>query len=335
MLTQAERSSVAQAQKARFSITKSLNTDFGVFSAFDLMGIDPMDASPVQWDNAYIIREQILHGLEGATALAVPPELCQITSTYAPTYPDLRIDSSDVFLPQGWAYFTDPIIEPNTPDDIPIRALLWWTYPLADLSIFDPGDVSRDRYGLTLVGFSDVSALPGALEKDLSHLPRVVPMVSVMWELDTPDGGEFWPDSVKITKEGVFDVVQTRSPYIKTLQTLWATIRQRMTEPSEDIRVMEKQFKHYRKKTGRPVNRSVRVLRLSEPRRRRYEPTGTGNPLTDRVWTRGHWRMQPFPSRGYLRPKLILPFLRGPWDAPIVKGQERMLLPPRPLDDTE
>lgn len=324
-LDQAEIDAVHTAQRERLATLKWMDSRNGLFTAFDLMGVDPFRATRFQWVGAESIREQIVYGMEKATVLAVPDELCRVVTEFGPTYPDDRVNAADVLLTHGWAYFHTPVSDPNHREETEIRAMLWWTYRLADLPQFDPGEVDPDRHAMTMVGFVDTPRMPNMTPAHIQVRPGLMPAVSVLWELDTADGGDAWGRDVVVKQKRY-----SRQPYIRAMQTLWATIRQRMAEQEVTDEIVSKPLAKHARNRGRRIEQSVQVLRMRQraPRRPVASP-GSGNKLEEIQTVTGHWKNHWFPKQQMHRPKLIGEYERGPFGSPLAERREKIVLPPK------
>lgn len=315
--TESEIHTAQAAHKDRLYLAKYLESPHGLAAVFNLMHVDPSHATPGQWGACRILRKNMVHAVTHAPSIAVPDLTCQLVHAHSPTYPDTRVDSGDVEFPYGFAWFERPIADPHTPDDVyPLRAVLWWTHPASDV----PGLVG-DHHLMTIVGMCDTKTIDGVDQPALSSLPRVMPCVSTMWELDTDDGG--MPNDIADT--------DPRRSYVRSLLTLWAVIGQRLADVDPVRQVMTRQYSHYARKSEFKINDALRLVRISPANRATHGYVGSNRvEWAWQWWVRAFWRNQWYPSTGRNKPKLILPYLKGDPDKP-TKGEHRIYLPPQEM----
>lgn len=112
------------------------------------------------------------------------------------------------------------------------------------------------------------------------------------------------------------DVGGTESP-IKFVIAANAFIRQRLLI-NEKKRVDEKDAKRLRKRGITSFRNTVNVvqLRASERAHPRSKDTKTVD-WSYRWFVRGHWRNQPYKRAGVVRPRFVLPYMKGPEGKPI------------------
>lgn len=317
--TQNEMDTARQAHKSRLGLTKYMGTVRGLHTVYMLMGLDPNTVSDRQALACHTIREQLVYACENATSLAIPQQMCEMTEIHAPHYPGTRIDPGDMTVPFGWAHFAKPITDPVRADAYPLRGVMWWTHRLKEVT----GNEDETEYAITMIGLADTRNFPGADERTLSHLPRALPVTSLVWRLGTEDGG---------LDATVWEAHESRA-YLQTLCTLWALIRQRMVQTEVVHKVMPREYAEYQRKRNRKVNNELRVLRMGPSVRHVYDYFGP-NRMDEATawWVRAHWRNHWFPKLETHKPKLILPYPKGDPDAPVLH-EDRMLLPPLPLAD--
>lgn len=322
-LTAEEKRISEAAHKARASTLKFMDSDRGLLITYDLMDLDPNTVSDRQALANATVREQITHSLRTATTLAVPSELCQVIKDKAPTFPQATIHSSDILAPHGWAYFADPIPDsaPGLPTP-PIRALSWWIYSSDQLPNPEDTDTDNPMPVATIVAWIDSRDLPGANSTNLSHLPSVVPCSSLIWALDTEDGGKVWKDKTLARRAARF------TPYVRALLTLWAVIRQRMVETDTVHQVSPRRFRSLDKPGKAPVNTGLQVARLTRPTRYTYDWALPNRLHRDFCFpVSDHWRMHFHRSWPEPKPVLVSGYLKGDLTGPL-RSPERILLPP-------
>lgn len=306
-ITADERRWARQAHKARLYLTKHMHGPEGLLRTLELSVIHPDEASSDEIRTANTIRSSIASAMTHAVSVAVPGPMCELVDAHAASYPDTRVDAEDMPMPYGWAHFEHPLTDPHAGRlALPLRALLWWT------------ETDHDDAGIiTLIGMVDTKSVPGISAHRLNELPRVVPVVSVVWDMASDDGG----------RGGRIDYRSAK--YIRQLLTLWAIIRQRMAD-AEPVQVMQREYAHYARKSGQPMNPALRVVRLSPATRATHERLGGDRPAWAwQWWVQAHWRQQWYSKSQVHKPKLILPHLKGDETKP-VKGNDRMYLPPKP-----
>jgi hypothetical protein len=309
----------------RLSLLRHMDIDdHGTTMMLELMGVPSAeDVTPGLLEGAVTLRTHN-HMMLAQTELFIgTDEVCGVLNEFAPSYPDATLFLSDILVPFGMVWFADPIDDPSPMQPTPIRALSWTLSQPGDSVIHLLGH-THDKPVLTILGYTDTETL-SRKGGDLQNHPRMYPIVSVLWEIDTESGGIlFGPDIQEITQT-------LRSPYIRLLMAYWALMRQRLFVPAEPVdRVMPRQVKYARRRAPN-LNDKVHIVRL----RRRTSSTYSGfhgfnRPDWKNQWVvRPHWREQWYPSTEEHKLILVWSYIKGPEDKPLI-GAERAFLPPKP-----
>lgn len=300
----------------------------GVRMMLELMGVQTInDVTPGLLDGAGVIRTHNLEALSQAALFVATDELCGVINLAAASYPSKTLFVSDMLTPFGMVWFADPIDDPaNDPEyPAPIRAISWALSQPNDPLLTLVGR-AKNKPVLTIIGYSDTKAL-SQKNTNLRHEPRIYPVLSVLWELETTGGGVLFGPELQEQANVM------RSPYIKILMSFWTVMRQRLTESNPPkVKVMPGMVK-YAKARNKKLNTDLLIVRMRERSTTTYTGDhGFNRPDWKNKWTvRAHFRKQYYPSTGEHKPKLILSYIKGPADLPLVGG-ERAFLPPEPKE---
>lgn len=325
-----ERYVAKAATNSRLEILSYLHDQkTGLVVALELMALQPNEVSRAHMQQADIIRHELISMLAESEMFIGTPEICTILNGASASYPTAEVFLTDILVPSGMLYFTEPIDDPDVLDGAtPMRAFSWSLTPIEhetkDAFGF-PKMVKTGEYMLTVIGYSDAEMIELPNGRDGSSMPSVYPVVSVRWEVGSPDGGLM---SAHVEDENLGRFM--REPYVKILMAFWAIMRQRLTEAETVTKVSPKEFKRTRQRMPKTkINDGVQVIRM----RPRTHTTYTGEhgfnrPGWQSKWVvRSHWR-----RAKDRKPILILSYIKGPEHLELT-GQERAYLPPEPLED--
>ncbi|MEV4575919.1 hypothetical protein AB0K16_22005 [Nonomuraea jabiensis] len=333
-----EKAAIEEAVRSRLSFIRYLEGEkSGLLTMLDQMGFgaDPRQASIFHMAKAEMMRQFCLEKMISASSFFLPKEECETLNRVWESYPTVRVPATDVLVPNGFVYFEQPLVDPQDQDPrTPIIAYSW-SIDRANEAPHDIDTTNEDSWIISIMGYTDPSCiLAVAMGEAIGYgKPVIYPNVTVVWELDTDDGGYLWNHP----KREFVDHVARRSPYIKILQSFFAIIRQGAAEAKEPVARTKKtkdRIKHARKKFPE-LNGNIQVVRFKQQTgsgNMLHEPIGTRRKMSVRSWTREHWRMQYYPSTGENKPKLIRPYVRGP-EGVKESGVERIFLPPKPLGE--
>lgn len=324
-----------EAMRCRLSVLRNMEReDRGLPLTIAMMGVPFHEVTPEIAYAADHIRNQIILTLAEGTTFVATSEVCKLLEQTHSTYPTGQMFMSDILVPAGLVYFAEPISDP-IPDasQLPIRAISWQVFPVADEEIdffgrkeFTP----TGTYAVTLIGYADSASLSHAVEHGLQHYPRICPVVSVIWEVDAPDGGGL----VGVDIKTMVASQKRRTPYVKALMAYWAIVRQRLAVDQEVV-VKEHAKELVAARRKRPVIETTKIIRM-RPRKKSYVYTGDhgfNRPnWKNSWWVSSFWRQQWYPATQEHKPILILPFMKGPADKPAL-GADRVFLPPKPPKD--
>ncbi len=299
----------------------------GTTMMLELMGVPSAEhVTPNLLEGAGVILTHNLAALAQSELLVAVPELCGVLNVAATTFPDKTMFLSDMLTPFGMVWFADPIDDPvddDAPDyTLPIRAISW-AVSMPDDPLLTLVDRAKNRPVLTVIGYSDTTALYQKTA-DLPNHPSIYPVVSVLWELESADGGKLYnPQDQRLANF-------LRSPYVKLLMAFWAVMRQRLTvDEPPTVKIMPNQLKRAQRRNPK-FNPAIHLVRLH--RRVRTEYTGFhgfNRPDWQHSWVvRAHWRDQYYPSTGEHKPILIWSYIKGPADKELI-GKDRAFLPPK------
>lgn len=266
--------------------------------------------------------EKIRHG---ATFPLLSAECAALERSHS-TYLTTKAFATDIIPPVGMVHFEEPITDPQDGDlRTPVQAIAWAVCKIADLPPMGYKPKEADAYALMIFGF-----MPDTMLGALKDRPRLIPNVSVVWQLDVEGGGVVHADPARNAR-----VTDNRAKYVKLLLTFFALLRQdyfEKQEPREVHKDVKNRLRHARK-THKALNTGIQVIRF-RPRtgsgNKVSAKTGTGKKLTKSTWTMPHWKWQWYAKTEENKPILVDSFVRGP-DKTTDRGIEKIFRPAKPL----
>lgn len=126
-----------------------------------------------------------------------------------------------------------------------------------------------------------------------------------------------WPEPMPVDARKVNMATETTTPWINVVRAAWLLMRQeKMTETTEEP--LPRTVRRRAERQGFDAS-SVRVVHLHRTRHRpdSSDSGGEGSKHTVQYPVTGHWRQQPYKSRGTVERIWIDEHWRGPEDAPV------------------
>lgn len=117
---------------------------------------------------------------------------------------------------------------------------------------------------------------------------------------------------------GFWGAADDRQIYVEMLFSACHLMRQPVINSDDQPVDRGARRRHQKAGLEPPQVRTVSLRRSERP-----EATGESSKEWHHRWVvRGHWRRQPYPSLGIVRPIWIAPFVKGPEDAPLLGGEK-------------
>lgn len=325
-MSAADNEAAEAAVSCRLSIIKHLDRpDFGRDMGLAIIGMGPEDdLTQDDLENGDKNRHIMLSMVVEADTWIAEDDVCDLVNSAAPEYPGSTIIASDILSPTGMVYFNKPISDPGNYDvQYPVRAIAWNMVGLRSPEL----DIVALKPMIMMIGYTDMEEMAKGKKIDLSNYPSVYPMISILWEIGSVDGGEF------LTKMIDAETLESRRPYIKALMTYWAVHRQRLIE-SEEVKSppRQRQISHAKKKRPQ-LNTNIQIVRR---RGRTQKPRKTSKEIPEQLFdgpskkkldfsygVGPHWRRAKPGSDEY---SYIEGFINGNRDMP-VRHVERVFAP--------
>jgi hypothetical protein len=288
----------AEAIEGQLALLRFAESDKGKRLMRALMG--GSQDKPIPWEITSVM------GLETGQTYFWDPAMCGMLQNVSPDMPDWALTHTTLPAPSGFFWFSKPLAMPVLHDKNgnaiadDLWGMSWVSVCRApDGGSFIPvaGPVDQADY----IALSMYSPIGGA---------SPVPSVNWYWDFDQP-----LSEAVKRSPDAYEELTITRVLRLRYFAAALAFLQQRIliAEPRPLDRSTRRRLPATW--TNEPLVRVIQLRRRSAPH---HLTDNRDMPDWSCRWiVRGHWRQQPYPAQGFVQPKWIMPFLKGPEDKPL------------------
>lgn len=285
---------------------------------------DVQKKRPFSYQHELDVARAIPLMLFGAEPIFVTSEMTDLVQAAGETLPSEKLQSEDVPIRMGFAYFASPLWMTDAHHKRCAVAAVSWC-PMAVRDGEGGEDGGENRPGVAVAFYSDLlrdedDYSDGRLDDPIYRdaLAQQLPKLTMLHCGAIEFGDETRP-SERPTGEPVTD----ETPLPSMMLALWRLMEQRIAvvETHEVDRATRRRVARIHPEYDRPV----RVVTLRRPRRPADEGVVQSSVEWSHRWvTRGHWRNQWYPSRGVYRHIWIAPYIKGPDDKPLELPVDRV-----------
>jgi hypothetical protein len=280
---------------------------------------------------ADVLLGEEIRRLSAAQLWVMTPEMTAFARQAGTTLPDWNLRREDLPCTAGLAVFGEPMGQYIKEDDpavgratVSIVAVSWGPTDLGTDSNLWVTFWSATNFETQIAALRQFGGMSLAEARDLSYQIRgeLTWDNEIMANFDaegifTNDDNQVW---LPIDPTGDHVATQTSAPWLNTLRAAWLLMKQpKMTETTEVPQPKPVQRRALREHID---TSPVRVVHVHAQRRARRQAAARASGYTQTVQypVSGHWREQPYPSRGTTERIFIDEHIRGPKDAPFRAG---------------